>query len=170
MTDAVARAREALASAIAELTAASARTEILAQYRPPHRRLLIPRSASFVAIGPVWRLGVLLLRADGGLFATGAVTRTRDPRHPNFTSVSGEERRELREAAGRAGFGEHDTVNFGATPLPFDDTLGSLGPLVLRGGELAVSWNATRAPESLRPFADYLRERVDLAVHPPEGA
>jgi hypothetical protein len=35
---------------------------------------------------------------------------------------------------------------------------------------LTVSWNATRAPDSLRPFADYLRERAELAAHPPDGA
>jgi hypothetical protein len=117
---------------------------------------------------------VLLLAAEGALFATGAVTRARDPKHPNYTSVSGEERRELREAAARAGFGIHDTVNFDALPLPFDETLGTVGPLLLRasdhGDELTVSWNGSRTADSLRPFADYLRERVELAARPPEGA
>ena len=174
MTDAAAHAQLTLAAAIAELGSSGAPTETLAQYRPPRRTLLIPRRASFVTRGPVWRLGVLLLAADGALFATGAVTRARDPKHPNYTSVSGEERRELREAAGRAGFGLHDTVNFDAPPLPLDATLGTVGPLVLRAGqqgdELTVSWNGSRTPDSLRPFADYLRERVELAVRPPEGA
>lgn len=170
MTDAAALARDEIASAVARLTAADAATETLATYRPAHRRMLVPRRASFETVGPVWRLGVLLLAADGGLLATGAVTRARDPKHPNFTSVSGEERRELREAAGRAGFGIHDTVDFDATPLPLDDTLGTLGPLVLRDGALTVSWNGTRSAESLRPFADYLRERVELLTEPPAGA
>jgi hypothetical protein len=170
MTDAAAPAHDAIASAITELGSSGAQTETLAEYRPAHRTLLIPRRATFVTLGPVWRLGVLLLAADGALFATGAVTRAKDPKHPNFTSVSGEERRELREAAGRAGFGMHDTVNFDATALPFDETLGTVGPLALRDGELMVSWNASRTADSLRPFADYLRERVDLAARPPEGA
>ena len=170
MTDAAAQARAAIASALTELGSSGARTETLAVYRPAHRTLLIPRPASFVTIGPVWRLGVLLLAADGALYATGAVTRARDPKHPNYTSLSGEERRELREAARKAGFGIHDTVNFDAAPLPLDETLGTVGPLVLRDGELTVSWNATRAADSLRPFADYLRERVELAARPPEGA
>ena len=170
MTDAAALAREAITAAIAELRSSGAHTETLAGYRPAHRTLFIPRPASFATIGPVWRLGVLLVAADGALFATGAVTRARDPKHPNYTSLSGEERRELREAARRAGFGIHDTVNFDAMPLLFDETLGTVGPLVLRDGELAVSWNVSRTPDSLRPFANYLRERVDLAAHPPEGA
>jgi hypothetical protein len=170
MTDAAAAARRSIEIAITELGSSGAPTETLAEYRPAHRTLLIPRRASFVTRGPVWRLGVLLLAADGALFATGAVTRARDPKHPNYTSVSGEERRELREAAGRAGFGIHDTVNFDAEPLPFDETLGTRGPLLLRGPELMVSWNASRTPDSLRPFADYLRERVELATRPPEGA
>ena len=170
MTDAAAQARAAITCAITELRSSGAPTETLAEYRPAHRTLLIPRRASFVTRGPVWRLGVLLLSPDGALFATGAVTRARDPKHPNYTSVSGEERRELREAAGHAGFGIHDTVNFDAVPLPLDETLGTSGPLVIRDDALTVSWNATRAADSLRPFADYLRERVDLAAHPPEGA
>ncbi len=171
MTDAAAAtATAAVASALAELTSAHAATEALAEYRPAHRTLLIPRAASFVPRGSVWRLGVLLLAADGALFATGAVTRARDPKHPNYTSVSGEERRELREAARRAGFGIHDTVNFDALPLPIDETLGMAGPLRLRGGELTVSWNGSGTADSLRPFADYLRERVALLAHPPEGA
>lgn len=161
---------DALASAVAALTAAGARTETLAEFRPSRRTLLIPRRARFMTIGQVWRLGVLLLAADGALFATGSVTRARDPKHPNYTSLSGEERRELREAAQRAGFGIHDAVNFDAAPLRFDATLGRVGPLVMRDGELTVSWNGSRTPDSLRPFAGYLRERVELAVRPPEGA
>jgi hypothetical protein len=168
--DAVAPARDAIASAITELSSASAPRETLAAYRPAHRTLLIPRPAAFVTLGAVWRLGVLLLAADGRLFATGAVTRARDPKHPNYTSVSGEERRELREAARRAGFGAHDTLNFDALPLPFDETLGTIGPLRLREGELTVSWNGSGTADSLRPFAGYLRERVELLAHPPEGA
>ncbi len=160
----------AITSAITELRSAHVTTETLAEYRPAHRTLLIPRPASFSKLGRVWRLGVLLLTPDGALFATGAVTRARDPKHPNYTSVSGEERRELREAARKAGFGIHDTVNFETLPLALDATLGTVGPVVLRDGEPTVSWNASRSPESLRPFADYLRERVELAAHPPQGA
>ncbi|HEU0205577.1 MAG TPA: hypothetical protein VFQ74_02660 [Pseudolysinimonas sp.] len=174
MTDAAADARAALESAVARLSAANARTESLAELRTPRGIGPFRRAPRFVPIAEVWRLGVLLLAAEpdgtGRVFATGAVTRAREPRHPNFTSVSAEERRELREAARRAGFAAGQTVDYDAQPLPLDDTLGRVGPLVLRDGMLFVSWNATRAPDSLTPFASYLAERVDLLVEPPPGA
>ena len=176
MTDAAADdARAAIAAAIDRLTSAGARTEALAELRIPRRIGPLRRTPRFVPIGPVWRLGVLLLATDGRMFATGAVTRARDPRHPNFTSVSGEERRELREAARKAGFGAGETVDYDAALLlsvdgEFDQTLGTVGPLVVRDGELLVSWNASRAADSLVPFASYLAERVELLADPPEGA
>jgi len=173
MMDAAADARAAIASAVDRLTAAHARTEALAELHTPRRIGPVRRAPRFVRVGEVWRLGVLLLAADpiGGarLFATGAVTRARDPRHPNFTSVSGEERREVREAARRAGFDAGATVNFDATAVPLDDTLGTVGPLVLRDDGLFVRWNAL-SPESLAPFDAYLRERVELLADPPEGS
>lgn len=173
--DAAAAARVAIDSAAQRLSAAGARTESLAELRTPRAIGPLRRAPRFVPVAEVWRLGVLLLEAAPGdgaarLFATGSVTRARDPRHPNFTSVSGEERREIREAARRAGFAAGETVDYDARPLPLDDTLGSVGPLVLRDGELFVSWNGTRSPESLRPFAVYFAERVDLLADPPVGA
>jgi len=171
--DAAADARVAIASAIDRLTTAQARTEALAELHTPRRIGPFRRAPRLVPVGEVWRLGVLLLAADpiGGerLFATGSVTRARDPRHPNFTSVSGEERRELREAARRAGFAAGETVNFEATALPLDDTLGCVGPVVLRDDGLLVRWNAL-SPESLAPFDAYLRERVELLAAPPAGS
>ena len=169
MTDAT-----AIAEAIERLTAAGARTETLVELRTPRRIGPIVRAPKFTTIGEVWRLGVLLLAADPGaggrLYTTGTVTRARDPRHPNFTSVSGEERREVREAARRAGFAAGQTIDYDAVPLPFDETLGSVGPLVVHDGALFVSWNASRTPDSLVPFASYLAERVELLARPPEGA
>jgi len=163
-----------LAVAIDRLTAAGARTESLAELRIPRAIGPFRRAPRFVPIARVWRLGVVLLEAVPGdaarLFATGSVTRARDPRHPNFTSVSGEERREVREAARRAGFADGETVDYDAQPLPLDDTLGTIGPLVLRDGELFVSWSGTRSADSLTPFADYLAERVELLADPLPGA
>jgi hypothetical protein len=172
--DAAARVQAAIAAAIARLSAAHARTETLAELRTPRRIGPLRRAPKFVPLAEVWRLGVLLLAADpdgnGRLFATGSVTRAREPRHPNFTSVSGEERREVREAARRAGIAAGQTVDFDAVPLPLDDTLGTTGPVVLHNGELFVSWNASRSPDSLAPFAAYLAERVELLADPPQGA
>jgi len=172
--DAVATARAEIAAAIARLTAAHARTETLAELRIPRRIGPFRRAPIFVPVAEVWRLGVLLLAVDpdggaGRLFATGSVTRARDPRHPNFTSVSGEQRRELREAARRAGFETGQTVNYDAGPLPLDETLGATGPIVLRDGELFVRWDSN-SPGSLTPFDRYLDERVQLLAEPPQGA
>jgi len=172
--DAGASARTAIASAAERLSAVGARTESLAELRTPRAIGPLRRAPRFVPVAQVWRLGVLLLESAAGdaarLFATGSVTRARDPRHPNFTSVSGEERREVREAARRAGFAAGETVDYDARPLPLDDTLGTVGPLVLRDGALFVSWNSTRSPDSLTPFAAYLAERVELLADPPAGA
>jgi len=172
--DAAASARAAIASAAERLSAVGARTESLAELRTPRAIGPLRRAPRFVPVAQVWRLGVLLLESAPGdaacLFATGSVTRALDPRHPNFTSVSGEERREVREAARRAGFAAGETVDYDARPLPLDDTLGTVGPLVLRDGALFVSWNGTRSPESLTPFAGYLAERVELLADPPAGA
>jgi len=172
--DAAAGARIAIASAIDRLTAAQARTEALAELHTPRRIGPFRRAPRFVPVGEVWRLGVLLLLAAdpiGGerLFATGSVTRARDPRHPNFTSVSGEERRELREAARRAGFAAGETVNFEAMPLPLDDPLESVGPIVLRDDRLFVRWNAL-SPGSVALFDTYLRDRVELLADPSAGS
>jgi hypothetical protein len=173
LRDAAADAHASIASAIDRLSAANARTEALAELHIPRRIGPFRRAARFVRTAEVWRLGVLLIAADpidgDRLFATGAVTRAGDPRHPNFTSVSGEQRREVREAARRAGFAAGETVNYAAVPLPLDDTLGTVGPLVRRDGGLYVRWNAL-SPESLAPFDGYLRERVELLADPPVGA
>jgi len=172
--DAAASTRMEIASAAERLSAVGARTESLAELRIPRAIGPLRRAPRFVPVAQVWRLGVLLLDSAPGdaarLFARGSVTRARDPRHPNFTSVSGEERREVREAARRAGFAAGETVDYDARPLPLDDTLGTVGPLVLRDGALFVSWNGTRSPESLIPFAAYLAERVELLADPPAGA
>lgn len=167
-TAAAESAHSAIATSVTRLRAARARTEMLAELHTPRGFGPFRRAPKFLRLGEVWRLGVLLLAADpiagGPLFATGAVTRARDPRHPNFTSVSAEERRAVREAARRAGFAAGQAVDYDARPLPIDRTLGSAGPLVVRDGKLFVSWDRSRAPASLTPFADYLAERVELVT------
>jgi hypothetical protein len=172
MMDAAAEARATITAAIERLTAAQARTETLAELLISRRIGPFRRAPKFFRLGEVWRLGVLMLEADGDgdarLFATGSVTRAADPRHPNLTSVSGEERRAVREAARKAGFGVGQTVNFDARPLPLDDTLGTADPLVLRDGVLLVRWNSG-SPDSLAGFAPYVAERVELLVDPPDG-
>lgn len=147
-----------------------ARTEALARYVAPHRKFLIQRSATMELLGRVWRLGVLLLDEDGELHATGSLTRAVPSGHPNFQSVSAESRREYRQAALKAGFDEGETVDFDTTPIDWDaDALrASAGPLVLTDDGLGVRWAVSAA--AFIPFASYLNERVDLLLHPPQGA
>ena len=163
-------AREMTDAARGRLREAGARTEAHARYVPPRRVLLIQRAATMEPLGRVWRLGVLLLDADGGLHGTGSLTRAVPTGHPNLQSLSAETRREYRQAALKAGFDQGETVNFDTVPIEWDAGLlrSSDGPLVLTDDGLGVRWAATAA--ALVPFERYLAERVELLLHPPEGA
>src|SRR5688500_798531 len=96
---AVGRAAAAVAGAVAALSASDARTETLAEFVPEHRVRGIPRGARMRAIGRVWRLGVLLLDADGGVHATGHVVRSERPARRSITAEAVAAQRALRAAA-----------------------------------------------------------------------
>lgn len=172
---AVARARDAVDRAVRELAAASARTETLAEYVPERRVLGLPRAPRMTAIGPVWRLGVLLLDADGRMYATGRVVRAERPARKSVIAESVAEHRAYRAAAVKGGIPEGATVVFDAAPLDLDaDALATEhGPLVLAdapgGVVVAVRWNPAFADDAM-PLESYLAERVDLLAHPPQGA
>lgn len=154
----------AIADAVLQLTAAGARSEALARFEPARRRaLLFTAEPRMVPLGRVWRLGVFLLAVDGQLYATGHTTRAVDPRHPGYQSVSAEERRGYRAAAFRGPFERGETVNFDAESIALGEVAASASsPLVVRGGQPLVRWSATAPDDALRPFADYLAERVEL--------
>jgi hypothetical protein len=177
---AVARAREAVDRAVRELAAASARTETLAEYVPERRRLGLPRAARMSTIGPVWRLGVLLLDADGRLYATGRVIRAERPVRKSVIAESVAEQRAYRAAAVKGGIPEGATVVFDAMPIELDaDALTDAAssrttPAVLTSdadgaSQVAVRWDPARA-DAVIPFESYLAERVELLAHPPHGA
>jgi hypothetical protein len=170
--DALAAARELVRRTAAELAAAGARDEALARFVPGRRVLLVDRPARMQPLGRVWRLGVVLLAPDGSLLATGGVTRAVEPGHPGHVAASVEERREHRAAAFRGPFARGETVHYDALPIPLDaETLrAGQGPLLLRDGEVLVRWSASLGDDAAAPFGPYLRERVDLLLHPPEGA
>ncbi|RZU65854.1 hypothetical protein EV379_2192 [Microterricola gilva] len=153
----------AIADAVLQLTAADAHTEALARFEPTRRRaLLFTAEPRMVPIGRVWRLGVFLLGLDGQLYATGHTTRAVDPRHPGYQSVSAEERRGYRAAAFRGPFERGETVNFDADPIDPGAVADAAGPLVVKDGRPLVRWSASAPDDALRPFADYLAERVEL--------
>ena len=170
--DAVAAVRALVRRTAAELAAAGARDEALAEFVPAHRVLLLDRPARMQPLGRVWRLGVVLLAADGSLRATGGITRAVEPGHPGHMAVSVEDRREHRAAAFRGPFARGETVNYDAAPIPLEVealTTGR-GPLLLRDGRVLVRWSASLGDDAAAPFAPYLAERVELLLHPPEGA
>ncbi len=167
-----ARVRQLVAAAVRRLAEAEVRDEALAHYVGPRRVLLIPRQSTMEPIARVWRLGMLLLTRDGRLFATGSITRVAPPGRAAYQSQSAEIRREYRAAAGRGPFAPGDTVNYDATPIGLDaaSLRAAVGPLFLRGAQPVVRWSPLAPDEGAIPFTAYLDERVDLLLHPPQGA
>jgi hypothetical protein len=170
--DAVAAARDLVQRTAGELAAAGARDEALAAFVPSRRVLLLDRPARMQPLGRVWRLGVVLLAPDGSLLATGGITRAVEPGHPGHVAASVEDRREHRAAAFRGPFPRGATVNYDAAPIRLEpDALRSgSGPLLLRNGQVLVRWSASLGDDAAAPFAPYLTERVELLLHPPQGA
>ena len=167
---AVAAARELVAGAVAALREGGARRETLAELVPERRVLGIPRPARMSAVGRVWRLGVLLLDEAGGVWDAGRVVRAERPARRSITAEAVAEQRALRAAAVKGGIAEGETVDFDATPIDLDvlGRDGASGPLVLRDGAVLVRWSHAQ-PDALTPLDAYLRDRVDLLVHPPAG-
>ncbi|MEJ3405097.1 hypothetical protein WDJ51_10165 [Rathayibacter sp. YIM 133350] len=163
--------RRALQDAAARLRQAGARDEALARYVAPHRVLLVQRPARMEPLGRVWRLGVLLLSAEGDASATGSVTRSAPPSRPAYQSLSAEARRQEREAAFRGRYPAGETVNFAAEPVAVDATALRSGDGVLfaRGDEVFVRWKGDASGDGVELRA-YLDDHVSLLEHPPLGA
>ena len=138
-----------------------ARTELLARLRRRRGLLGLTGGSSLVPQARAWRLGVLLLDVDGRLYTGGTVTRSVEPRHPNYQSVSGEERRELRRMAFESGLpaGEVVTVDPEELPLDRDSLARGSGPLSLDGDRVVVSWAPGQRSVDL---SRYLDERARL--------
>ncbi|WP_426625764.1 hypothetical protein ACPPVW_06850 [Leifsonia sp. McL0607] len=168
--EAVAGIRSALDDGARRLTEAGARDEALAVLVPRRRTLGIPREPVLKPAGRVWRLGVLLLGADGTLYATGQLVRATPPGRTQYVSVSAETRRAYRAAAERGHFRDGETVDFDAPPIDLtaEALRRSSGPLLLVGGRPLVRWSASS--DQTVEFDAYLAERVELLAHPPEGA
>jgi len=171
---AVVRAREHVARAVAELAAASARSEMLAELTPARRVLGMPRAARMRPLGRVWRLGALLLDADCGVYATGRVTRAERPVRRSVLADAVAEQRAFRAAAVKGGIREGETVVFDAVALDLsmDALRAAAGPLMLASiqdsPEVVVRWDPARA-DAVIPLGSYLADRVDLLAHPPQG-
>ncbi len=177
MTDAsTAPAIELIRSTIhdcrARLQQAGARDEALAEFVPARRVLrLFTRESRMIPIGRAWPLGVFLLTADATLFAAGSTTRAVPAGYPGYQSISAEQRREFRAAAARGPFSQGETVAFDAVAIDLqeDALTRSNGPLFIRDGRPLVRWSRSAPDAAARPFEEYLTERTDLLIRPPDG-
>jgi hypothetical protein len=145
-----------IAEAVDRLVATGARTELRAEVRAGRRFGPVRRPDVVVPLGRVWRLGVLLLDAEGRLYRTGEVIHAQPVRFDNHQSDRAAARRALRVAIQRAGIAPGETVVLGAEPVVADAR--------------EVSWDGSGDPATRVPLADYLRDRVALLAEPPPGA
>lgn len=161
-------ARALLMRTAERLAAAGARDEALAAYAEPKSVLgVIPRRPTMRGLGRAWRMGALLLQADGTVWATGISTRVAEPGRPQHHTASVEIRRAYRAAAIQGGFPMGETVNHGITRIEIDESLidGTL-PLFVRDGAPWVRWGR----DTPVPLERYLDDLAELLLHPPEGA
>ena len=181
------RAARACAETAEALRRAGVEPEALAELVPAGRRLLVlPRPATMRPIGEVWRLGSLLLDAEGGLWAAGRATRAAERGRPGYQSASREDRRDLAAAALHGGYPAGSPVNFDAQRLPLDTAsvlaLGDDAPIGIAAGdaeraanagglpEIRVRWRAGAPIDGAPTLEQYLRERAALLIDPPLGA
>jgi hypothetical protein len=156
--------RELLATTAAQLAAGGARTEALARLGRRRGLLGIGGGLTFESVGRVWRLGVLLLAADAGLYSVGSVTRAAEERQHGYTAVSASERAAVRALAARS-YPIGEVVNYEATPLELGSGAAEpTRPLVLVDGEVLIEWSTGQHPVALAP---YLAERVALLLADP---
>ena len=146
--------------------------EHLAEAILPARFLGFQRSGRLRPVGEVWRLGIFLMDADGNLFRAGETVRSENTPHIEHNSAYKAERREYAYAAFRAGFQMGAVVNFGASRIHLDgESLTTpTSPLFVRGRHVLVRWRSGVPDDSAVLFADYLAERLELLLNPPQGA
>jgi hypothetical protein len=146
-----------LARVVEQLTATGARDEAMGEFRRRRGVLGIGSGERLVPVGRAWRLGRVLLTADRRLFEVGSVTRAVDPRHPNYQSVSGEQRREVRRAAFEGDFAAGESVNHGFREISLDGAGDRI--LSTKDGAVAIEWAPGQTP---MPLERYLLERAEL--------
>jgi hypothetical protein len=85
-------------------------------------------------------------------------------------AVSTEERREIRAAAFRGPFPPGSTIDYDAPVIDLAALRDAPGPLFLRDDRVLVRWSLSAPDDAARDLAPYVAERVDLLLHPPQGA
>lgn len=159
--DASEAVRAVLADTVAELRSVGAKDEALGEVRVPRGIGPFKKSPSIVPVGRAWRLGVLLLAADGALFRAGRVTRATDTGRPQGLSQNVEQRRAERQAASRGRFATGEVVNFEFEVVPTDpEALATVGTVLsVDGARVMVRWNASG---DRRELSEYLRDHLML--------
>ena len=158
--------QEVIDSACELLSSITKPTAIRAEYVPPKRRFWgTTKRAQFIQPVPVWPLGVLLLTAEGRLFAAGETTRAVPPGHPGHTSVERERRRHYTQAAVASGFPQGTVIYFHSPALPLreHEPQPEGSPLLWIHGQCRVRWNRA-FPDSTVDFAGYITEHVQLLL------
>ncbi|WP_316309425.1 hypothetical protein [Clavibacter michiganensis] len=152
---------ELLRATVAELRARRAPDEALAEVRAKRSFGPIKRQPAMVPVGRAWRLGVLLLSADGSLRRTGSITRAVEPTRSQGLDSGVEARKEARRQAVRA-FEEGDAVDYDWKPIALDaaSLARGSGPLSLRGREIRVQWGP--AAHETRSLDAYLADRIEV--------
>jgi hypothetical protein len=156
--------RRLLASTVESLQTLGVHDEALGVMREP-RRFAFASAPTMVPAGRAWRLGVLLLDRDGGLYETGDVTRAIEPlRAVTNRSAEAEARRDDRRAAARGKFPEGEVINHRYVPLALDDEslrAGS-GPLFVRDGTVMVRWDRRSPGAGVSALRAYLADRTSV--------
>ncbi len=152
---------ELLRATVAELRARRAPDEALAEVRAKRSFGPIKRQPAMVPVGRAWRLGVLLLSADGSLRRTGSITRAVEPTRSQGLDSGVEARKEARRQAVRA-FEEGDAVDYDWEPIALDaaSLARGSGPLSLRGREIRVQWGP--AAHETRSLDAFLADRIEV--------
>lgn len=164
-------AHEACRRAVERLRDAGVRTEHLAEFVPAERKLLWRKAATMREVGEVWRIGPILLDAEGNLHSAGRATRAAERPRPDFQSLSREERRDLAAAALKGGFAEGTAVDFDAVPILLDGSDPPAdSPVRIAGGAYRVKWHPSAPLETAPTLAAFLDDRVGLLVDPPLGS
>jgi hypothetical protein len=156
--------RELLLQAAARLQAAGVRDEALAEVYTPRGLPLVKRAPALRPIGRAWRLGGVLLSADGRLFTAAESTRAVEPKWFNHRSSEVEHRRVAQQAAHKGPFAEGDVVNFEVVELALDEASlreGS-GPVRIVDDRVMLRWAGHDL--GLTPLDVYLDDRVSLLI------
>lgn len=162
----------------ARLRDAGVATDATGELIGAHRVLgLFPRAPRVRRTGAGWRLGTLVVTTEGALIVGATTTRAHREERVGYAAESARERDELRHAAFRGGFVQGATVHVGgqivdwiAESAPRSDAVVAGDVLVLRPDGVAVRWAAGASAASASPIEQYLAERADLRIDPPQGA